>query len=622
MKAKTFRSNFFRARLLGSLLTCCMTIGVLADDSDNVAQRVQALLAQMTLEEKVGQMTQVDSDALKGRNGDVQKYFLGSVLSGGSSDPADNQPRTWLKTVRELESWSLRQRLRIPLLYGIDAVHGHNNVVGAVIFPHNIGLGATHNPALVERAARATAEEMAGTGIRWAFAPCVAVAQNDRWGRTYESFGEAPELVSELGAAAVRGLQGKRFSNSSSVLACAKHFAGDGGTLNGFDQGNTICDEETLRKLHLAPYGAAIKARVGSVMISYSSWNGQKMHGNKYLITDILKRELGFQGFTVSDWAAIDQLPGDYKKQIETSINAGLDMVMIPNGPGQGNNYVQFIENLKVLVKDRGVSQARIDDAVRRILRVKIDMGLFEQPFTEPALTDTIGSVEHRRVARECVRQSLVLLKNEKNALPLEKKLKRIHVIGKAADDLGIQCGGWTISWQGETGKLTPGGTTILAAIRQTVVPGVEVTFSADGSGGLGADAVVAVIGETPYAEMKGDRSDLRVSASDAALIANGKETGAPVITILLSGRPLILGSVLEQSDAFVAAWLPGTEGQGVADVLFGDFYPTGKLAHTWPRNNEQVAAGAKTGEPPLFPIGFGLGYDGGAARVRISGGG
>jgi beta-glucosidase len=614
--------NSIHARWLGSWVAACVTVGVLADDSDKAAQRAQALLGQMTLEEKVGQMTQVDSDALKGRNSDVQKFFLGSVLSGGSSDPTDNQPRTWLKMVREFESWSLRTRLKIPLLYGIDAVHGHNNVLGAVIFPHNIGLGATHNPVLVERAARATAEELAGTGIRWAFAPCIAVAQNDRWGRTYESFGESPELVSQLGAAAVRGFQGKRLSNSSSVLACAKHFVGDGGTLNGIDQGDMVCDEETLRKTHLAPYVAAIKAGAGSVMISYSSWNGQKMHGNKYLITDVLKRELGFEGFTVSDWAAIDQLPGDYKKQIGSSINAGLDMVMIPNGPGQGNNYVQFIENLKALVKEGQVSQARIDDAVQRILRVKIEMGLFEQPFTDPTLTGGLGSAEHRRIARECVRVSLVLLKNENHALPLEKKLKRIHVIGKAADDLGIQCGGWTISWQGETGKVTTGGTTILAAIRQAVEPGVEVTFAVDGSGGTGADTIVAVIGETPYAEMKGDRSDLRVPPTDAALIAKAKESGATVITILLSGRPLILGSVLDQSAALVAAWLPGTEGQGVADVLFGDFQPTGRLAHTWPRNNAQVSAGAKTSEPPLFPIGFGLGYETGAAKAGISGGG
>lgn len=620
MKHQTRAAQLTNRLCLGVLFAATLS-SVPAKDSDNATQKAQALLQQMTLEEKIGQITQVDSDALKGRRVDVQKYFLGSVLSGGSSDPADNQPRTWLKSVREFQGWSQQTRLKIPLLYGVDAVHGHNNVLGAVIFPHNIGLGAAHNPALVEKAAHATAEEMAGTGIRWAFAPCIAVAQNDRWGRTYESFGESPDLVSALGAAAVRGFQGRGLSETASVLACAKHFLGDGGTQDGIDQGNTVCDDATLRRLHLAPYRAAIKAGAGSVMISYSSWNGAKMHGNQHLITEVLKGELGFEGFTVSDWAAIDQLPGDYKRQVESSINAGLDMIMIPNGPGQRNNYVQFIENLQALVKEGRVPQSRIDDAVQRILRVKLQMGLFEQPFTDPALTETIGSAEHRQIARECVRQSLVLLKNSNAALPLSRKLKHIHVAGKAADDLGIQCGGWTISWQGSTGAVTPGGTTILAAIRQAV-PSAEVTFSADGSGANGAEAVVAVIGEAPYAEMKGDRKDLRLSAGDAALIAKAKAAGVPVVAVLMSGRPLILGSALEQSDAFVAAWLPGTEGQGVADVLFGDYRPTGTLSHTWPRNNEQVAVVTKSAEPPLFPSGFGLSYQAGKSPVERSGGG
>ncbi len=451
------------------------------------------------------------------------------------------------------------------------------------------------------------------------------MAQNDRWGRTYESFGESPELVSKLGAAAVRGFQGNRLSDANSVLACAKHFVGDGGTQNGVDQGNTVCDEATLRKIHLAPYVAAIKAGAGSVMISYNSWNGQKMHGNKHLITDVLKGELGFEGFTVSDWAAIDQLPGDYKSDVENSINAGLDMIMLPNGPGQQNNYVQFIENLKALVQEGRVPQARIDDAVQRILRVKFQMGLFEQPFTNPTLTDSIGSAAHRQVARECVRQSLVLLKNDNHALPLSKKLKRLHVAGKAADDLGTQCGGWTISWQGETGAVTPGGTTILAAIRQTVASGVEVTYSADATGAKGADAIVVVVGEKPYAEMKGDRTDLTLSVGDAALIAKAKEAGVPVITVLLSGRPLILGSALDHSDAFIAAWLPGTEGQGVADVLFGDYQPTGKLSHTWPRSNEQVAVVNASQQSPLFPRDFGLTFNAGnpsSSSAKVSGGG
>jgi beta-glucosidase len=390
------------------------------------------------------------------------------------------------------------------------------------------------------------------------------------------------------------------------VLACAKHFIGDGGTLGGKDQGNTVCDEATLRKLYLPPYQAAVKAGVGSIMVSYSSWNGVKMHTNKYLLTGVLKGELGFRGFLVSDWAAIDQISPDYKQDVETSINAGLDMVMIPNGPGKTNNYVEFIQDLKELVAEGKVPPSRIDDAVRRILRVKFQMGLFENPYTDPALTAEIGSPEHRQTARECVQQSLVLLKNKNQILPLSKQIKHLVVVGRAADDLGIQCGGWTISWQG-SGQLTR-GTTLLQAIRQTVSPATEVTFSPDGSDVKNADAVIVVTGEMPYAEMKGDRQDLRLPAENLALLARAKATGAPVVTILLSGRPLILGSALADSNAFIAAWLPGTEGQGVADVLFGDVKPTGKLPREWPRNNDQLAANELPGKP-LFKFGFGLTY-------------
>jgi len=577
-----------------------------AQDFSGNDAKVEALLSRMTLEEKIGQMVQVDMNALQDK-ADIQKYFLGSILSGGSSDPADNLAPTWLQAVNEYKSWALKTRLKIPLLYGIDAVHGHNNIDGAVIFPHHIGMGATHDPGLVERAERVTAEEVAGTGIRWAFAPCIAVAQDERWGRTYESYGESPGLVAELGAAAVLGFQGKELSAApTSVLACAKHFIGDGGTEGGVDEGNTVCDEATLRKLYLPPYRAAIKAGAGSIMVSYSSWNGEKMHGNKYLLTDVLKGELGFQGFLVSDWAAIDQISPDYYHDIEQAINAGLDMIMIPYGPGHRNNYVEFITDLKGLVADHKVPESRIDDAVRRILRIKFQMGLWESPDTDPALTAAIGSVAHREVARECVRESLVLLKNANHTLPLAKNLKHLVVVGRAADDLGIQCGGWTIGWQGQPGAVTHGGTTILAAIRQTVAADAEVIFSPDGSVTAGADAVVIVVGELPYAEMKGDRTNLDLSAEDVALIQKAKATGAPVITILLSGRPLVLGAALDNSDAFLAAWLPGTEGQGVADVLFGDFKPTGKLPRTWPRDNSQLSV-QSVPENPLFPYGFGL---------------
>jgi beta-glucosidase len=572
-------------------------------------KQVDALLAQMTLDEKIGQMVQVDSGALKDKS-DVQKYFLGSVLSGGNADPpAGNTTQDWLEFVSEFQKPALLTRLKIPLIYGIDAVHGHNNIDGAVIFPHNIGLGATHDPKLVERAEHVTAEEVAGTGIRWAFAPCVTVPQDERWGRTYEGFSDSPALVSDLGAAAVRGFQGNKLSaEPTSVLACAKHFIGDGGTTNGIDQGNAVCDEATLRKLYLPPYRAAIKAGVGSIMVSYSSWNGVKMHGNKFLLTDILKGELGFRGFLVSDWAAIDQISPDYKYDIEQSINAGLDTIMIPGGPGRPNNYIDFIDDLKALVAEGKVPQSRIDDAVRRILRIKFQLGLFAGTATDPKLTATIGSPEHRAVARQAVRESLVLLKNEKHVLPLSKKIKRLAVVGVAADDLGMQCGGWTIDWQGRRGNVTHGGTTLLAAIHQTVSLETEVTFSPDGGNLQGVDAVIAVIGEKPYAEGYGDRTNLDLSAGDLALIAKARAAGKPVVTVLFSGRPLILNSALADSDAFVAAWLPGTEGQGMADVLFGDFKFTGKSPRAWPRSNDHIRT-LDTAEKPLFPSGYGLSH-------------
>ena len=563
---------------------------------------VAALLAQMTLDEKIGQMVQVDCAALKNTR-DVQKYFLGSVLSGGNSDPVTgNTAADWLNFVEKFQAQALETRLKIPMIYGVDAVHGHNNIDGATVFPHHIGLGATHNPKLVERAERVTAEEVAGTGIRWAFAPCITVPQDAHWGRTYEGFSDHTALVTRLGASATTGLQGRKLSaQPASVLACAKHFIGDGGTTDGIDQGNTVGDEAALRKLFLPPYVAAIKAGVGSIMVSYNSWNGEKMHGQKHLLTGVLKGELGFQGFLVSDWAAIDQIDtNSYLHSIERSINAGLDMIMIPNGAGKPNNYVDFIDDLKSLVADGKVSQARIDDAVSRILRIKFALGLFESTATDPKLTASIGSPEHRAVARECVRESLVLLKNEKHLLPLSKKIRTLAVVGAGADDLGMQCGGWTIDWQGGRGSVTHGGTTLLAAIKQTVSPETKIVFSADAGDLKNADAVIAVVGEPPYAEMKGDRSELNLSAEDCALIAKAKASGAPVVTILFSGRPLVLNSAFADSTAFVAAWLPGTEGLGLTDVLFGDHQFTGKSPRHWPGSNDKSA-------PPQFSFGFGL---------------
>lgn len=573
--------------------------------------QVQELLARMTLEEKIGQMTQPDQESLD--PADIEKYFLGSVLSGGNSDPKEgNSLQAWTDLYDRLQSRAMKTRLGIPLLYGVDAVHGHNNVLGAVVFPHNIGLGCTRNPALVERISRVTAAEVRATGVQWAFAPCVTVPQDERWGRTYEGFSEDPAVVQVLGAAAVRGLQGSDLADPLSVLACAKHYIADGGTTwgtsaKGLDQGDTRVDEATLRRVHLPGYVTAVKAGAGSIMPSYSSWNGVKCSASKRLLTEILKQELGFEGFLISDYNAIDQIDPDYKKCIEISINAGMDMVMVPK------RYREFFDGLKALVNEGKVPLSRIDDAVTRILRVKFAMGLMDKgrsPLADRNLQKSFGSPEHRAMAREAVRQSLVLLKNERNVLPAAKSVARIHVAGKSADDLGNQCGGWTIDWQGRSGNVTPGGTTILAALKQGVSKETQVTFSPDGAGAEGANLGIVVIGEKPYAEGEGDRADLSLAAEDVAAVAAVKKAGVPVVVVLISGRPMILGDVLDQADAFVAAWLPGTEGQGVADVLLGDYKPTGRLSFSWPRAMSQIPINLGDRDyDPLFPCGFGLTY-------------
>lgn len=579
-------------------------------ENNEVDAKVDALLKSMTLEEKIGQMTQSDYTAIANHPEDVIQYSIGSILWGGSSEVKDVTGHGWKEVCDSLQGLSEKTRLKIPILFGIDAVHGHNNVTDAVIFPHNIGLGATRNPELLEQIGKVTAEELKGTGIQWDFAPCIAVARNIRWGRTYESYGEDPSLVSELGAAYIKGMQGDDLSRDVSALACAKHFLGDGGTVNGKDQGDTECDYQTLMAIHLPGYVAAIKAGAKSVMASYSSWNGNKMHGNKDLLTGLLKGRLHFDGFIVSDWAGIDQLPGDFKEDIQQSINAGLDMIMLPNGLGGQNNYVDFVTDLKELVQEGKVSNDRIDDAVRRILKVKYELGLFDKRYTDNDLTDKIGSLEHREVARKAVRQSFVLLKNNDNILPVSKNAKRVVVVGKYANDIGAQCGGWTISWQGDTGKTITGGTTILDGIKKAVSNGTKVVYSADGSTLGQADVIIAVVGEKPYAEMIGDRSDLNLSDDDIALVNKVKASGIPVVTLLLSGRPMILGTALDNSDAFAAIWLPGSEGEGIADVLFGDYAPTGKLSHSWPKDMQQIPinVGDKAYDP-LFPYGFGLTY-------------
>ena len=613
---KINRREFVKA----SALTVAATTLLPAKGSNLRAQdtKVRELLGRLTLEEKIGQMVQAEQSALKDES-DIEKYFLGSVLSGGTSDPkTGNGLKDWTDLYNSLQAHSQNTRLRIPLLYGIDAVHGHNNVLNATIFPHNIGLGCSRNPELVERAGRITAIEVRATGINWAFAPCVTVPRDERWGRTYEGFGETPELARVLGEAAVRGLQGRDLKDPLSVLACAKHFAGDGATIYGtgtklkddvriLDRGDVRLSEAELRRLHMQGYISAIRAGVGTIMPSYNSWNGVKCSGSKRLLTEILKQELRFDGFLISDYNAINELPGDYKKQIETSANAGMDMFMAPN------TYRELYGFLLELVNEKRVPMSRIDDAVTRILRVKAAMGLLD---AKPALVAdrklhaSFGSAEHRQVARECVRGSLVLLKNEGKTLPVSKNAKRIHVAGKSADDIGNQCGGWTISWQGNSGNVTTGGTTILKAIEASVSPETKVTFSKDGSGAEGADLGIIVIGETPYAEMIGDRKDLTLDEGDVAAVEAVKRAGIPVVVVLLSGRPMIIDKALDNANAFVAAWLPGTEGHGVTDVLFGDYNFYGKLSCSWPRSMDQIPINVGDANyDPLFTYGYGLQY-------------
>ncbi len=578
--------------------------------------KVKALLSQMTLEEKIGQMTQPEQDGLKDP-ADLENLFVGSVLSGGSSDPKEgNSLQAWTNLYNRIQEHSAKTRLKIPILYGVDALHGHNNVIGAVVFPHNVGLGCTRNPGLIEKIGKITADEVRATGIQWTFAPCVAVPQDIRWGRTYEGFSEDPKIVAELGEAAVRGLQGPDLANPLSVLACAKHYVADGGTAwgsirrqnrEGLDQGDVRVDEATLRKIFLPGYISAIRAGVGTIMPSYSSWNGVKCSASKRLMTEILKQELGFEGFLISDYNAVDQLNPNFKEAVATTINAGMDMVMEPT------RYREFFTDLKALVDEGRVPMSRIDDAVTRILRVKFAMGIMDAkkpPLADPAVQKSFGSEDHRAVARQAVRESIVLLKNEHKVLPLSKKVARIHVAGKSADDIGTQCGGWTIDWQGKAGPITTGGTTILSAIQKSVDKSTKVTYSKDGTGAAGANVGVLVIGELPYAEMNGDRSDLSLPKEDLEAWQNLKSAGIPVAVVLISGRPMIVNDVLNGVDGFLAAWLPGTEGQGVADVLFGEYKPTGKLSFSWPKSMSQLPLNIHSANyDPLFKVGYGLKY-------------
>jgi len=592
--------------------------------------RVEALLARMTLEEKIGQMTQVEKNSIK--PGDTTKYYIGSILSGGGGSPSENTSQAWYAMVEGFQNEALATRLKIPLIYGVDAVHGHGNLRNATIFPHNIGLGAANDPALMEKIGRATAEEMLATGIPWNFAPVVAVVQDVRWGRTYEGYSESTEIVTSLGTAYLKGLQtvadGDALAPGQSifVLATPKHFIGDGATVWSssrtenyeLDQGNMQVPEETVRELYLPPYQSAIDAGAMNVMASFNSWKGTKMHAQQYLLTEVLKDELGFNGFIVSDWQAIDQIyPEDYYVSVVTAVNAGIDMNMVPT------DYVTFIDTMKQAVANSDIPKSRVDEAVRRILRVKFALGLFEHPMPDKKYQGTVRSREHLELARQAVRKSLVLLKNENNTLPLSKKTPIVFVVGEGANDIGLQSGGWTLEWQGKPGNDNE-GTTILSGIRAALDSDARVEYNGDGdfsefkeSDGnpLIADVGIVVLAEKPYAEGIGDQADISLSDSENHLITQVQEQSKTVVIILISGRPRVITEQLPLADAWVAAWLPGTEGGSIADVLFGDYPFTGKLPYSWPRSNEQLPininnSAEKTGcDAPLFPFGYGLTY-------------
>lgn len=590
-------------------------------------EHVDKLLANMTLEEKIGQMTQVDQRAVQ--PSDVTRWCLGSILSGGGANPTPNTPQNWAAMVFRFQEAAQKTRLGIPMIYGVDAVHGHSNVVGATIFPHNIGLGATRDPDLAKRIGQATALETSATGVFWNFAPCVAVPQDIRWGRTYEGFSEDVELVAELSSAYVSGLQGEQnLGAPGTVLACPKHFIADGGATWGttreypwitnnqqavterykIDQGDAQISEDQLRKIHLTPYLAAIHAGARSIMVSFSSLNGVKMHAHQRLLMGVLKGELGFNGFLVSDWQAIDQLSPDYYQCVVTSINAGVDMVMVPF------QYQRFIGTLKLAVENGDVTEARIHDAVRRILAIKFELGLFERKIEDEPPLEVLGSEQHRLLAREAVRKSLVVLKNDEKTLPIAKDIPRIILAGPAANDIGLQCGGWTIEWQGGQGNITP-GTSLLQAIKQTVSAKISVSFDEAGIflSQAPADVGIVCLHEPPYAEGLGDRADLSLKEEDVDLIRRVRSQCRRLVVIIFSGRPLIITPHLPLADAWVAAWLPGTEGLGMTDVLFGDFPPSGKLPYRWPRTG--APAGEKFGlmkpgeKDTLYPLGYGLDY-------------
>ncbi len=586
--------------VLGAALLCAAAASGAAPDSPPadaryrdasapVEARVEDLLQRMTLAEKIGQMTQGERGSVAPEA--AARGLLGSVLSGGGSAPTPNRPEAWAAMIDGYQTAAAATRLGIPVLYGIDAVHGHQSVAGATLFPHLLGLAATRDEALLRRVGEVTAREMAATGIYWNFSPMVSVTQDLRWGRTYESFGEDPAVVTALGRAYVQGLMQPLGAGAPRVLPTAKHFIGDGATAwasaSGrvmkteylLDQGDTRGDTAALLAQHLPPYRALVEAGVMSVMASFSSWNGTKMHAQRELLTGVLKERLGFRGFVVSDWDAIQQLPGSLRQQVAAAVNAGVDMAMVPTASRE------FMQALTEAVSQGEVPPARIDDAVRRILRAKFQMGLFEQSRALPSLAAAFGAAEHRAVARDAVARSVTLLKNDAGTLPLAAGA-RVFVAGEWADDLGVQSGGWTLEWQGVRGNQRVVGTTLLQGLRQ-VGGADQITYDRRGQHSGRAHVGVVVVGEPPYAEGVGDRQTARlaISAEDLATVRALRERVGKLVLVVLAGRPLLLGEALAQADAVVMAYLPGSEGAGVADVLWGAQPFRGRLPIGWPKD-------------------------------------
>jgi beta-glucosidase len=589
--------------------------------------RAEAILSRMSLEEKVGQIIQGDIAALTPE--DVKKYKLGSVLAGGNSGPGGNDRASaaeWLKAMDDLWQASMDADWageKIPMIFGIDSVHGNANITGATVFPHNIGLGAMRDPDLVRKIGEVTAREMVVTGFDWDFSPTVAVPRDDRWGRTYEGWSEDPSVTRAYAPAMVEGLQGKagtpEFLRDGKVIATAKHFVGDGGTAGGRDQGDNPESPERIRDIHGAGYPPAIEAGVQVVMASFSSVRGTKVHGDKELLTDALKDDMNFNGFVVGDWNAHGQVPGCSNTDCPASVNAGLDMYMAPD------SWKGLYENTLNEARSGAIPMARLDDAVRRVLRVKLRYGVFEKP--KPSARplagqfNLLGSADHRAIARQAVRESMVLLKNHNQLLPLSSKAN-VLVAGDGADNIPKQSGGWTISWQGtEIGnKDFPNGESIWSGIKETVASaGGKATLSVDGKFGRKPDVAIVVFGENPYAELVGDRPSIEYSPTDKKdleLLKKLKAAGIPTVAVFLSGRPLWVNPELNASDAFVAAFLPGSEGGGVADVLFKDSAGkvrhdfTGKLSYSWPKRADQTPLNfGDLDYDPLFAFGHGLKY-------------